>query len=260
MARKKLGELLVQAGLVTETNLRAALAEQRRWGGTLGRTLIEMKMLREEDLVRTLSSQLGIQAVDLDAMAIPKEVIDLVPGELAQQWSAVPFGQPMKFLDVAMADPTNLGIADELRIRTQLNIRPYLAGPKMIERAIAKYYGRGFGMYQRAPEVSPIELASPDNLDPATLAPARAAQASSVGRGGEGIRPYPRAQHGTAPPPIGLPRDAPTALDAEVTALQSRISNLEALVHRDEEVLRKVLALLIEKGLATREEILERLR
>ena len=106
MARKKLGELLVQAGIISETSLRAALAEQRRWGGTLGRTLIEMKMLREDDLVNTLSNQLGIQAVDLDAMAIPANILAFVPGELAQQWSLVPFAQPMKFLDVAMSDPT----------------------------------------------------------------------------------------------------------------------------------------------------------
>ena len=65
----------------------------------------------------------------------------------------------MKFLDVAMAEPTNLGIIDELRIRTQLNIRPYLAGPKMIERAIAKHYRRGFGRALRREAVVSLDSA-----------------------------------------------------------------------------------------------------
>src|SRR6185295_13691470 len=144
MARKKLGEMLVEAGVITEQSLRAALGEQRRWGGTLGRSLIEMKLVSEPELVGVLAKQLNLPTIDLDKADIPQAVLDLVPGELAQQHNLVPFAQPMKFLDVAMADPTNIGVLDELRIRTQLNIRPYLAGPKMIERALAKHYRRGF--------------------------------------------------------------------------------------------------------------------
>ena len=113
-----------------------ALAEQRRWGGTLGRTLVEMKLISEAELVRVLSQQLEPAERSISTtLEIPPTVLELVPGELAEQHSIVPFAQPMKFLDVAMAEPTNLGVIDELRIRTQLNIRPYLAGPKMIERA-----------------------------------------------------------------------------------------------------------------------------
>jgi hypothetical protein len=69
----------------------------------------------------------------------------------------------------------------------------------------------------------------------------------------EGLRPSPA----TRPPPISMP---PPNRDAEIDALQERISKLEALIERDEEVLRKLLALLVEKGVATREEILERIR
>ena len=98
--------------------------------------LVEMKLVNETELVRALSRQLNLPTIDLDSFEIPRAVLDHVSGDLAQQLNLVPFAQPMKFLDVAMADPTNLGVIDELRIRTQLNIRPYLAGPKMIERAI----------------------------------------------------------------------------------------------------------------------------
>ena len=248
MARKKLGEMLLEAGVIDATGLRAALVEQRRWGGHLGRVLIDMKLVSEEQLVAILSRQLGIATVDVDKVQIPQAVIELVPGEVAEQFSLIPFAQPMKFLDVAMSDPTNLGIVDELRIRTQLNVRPYLAGPRTIERAVAKYYGRGIMATSSARNAShDVDL--------------------------ESSRPMEVIRGGTYPPPLGKPSDgAPgdelgVALpqpsrnrDAEITALQERISKLEALIARDEDVLRKVLALLVEKGVATREEILERIR
>ena len=274
MARKKLGEMLVEAGVLSEQGLRTALNEQRRWGGTLGKTLIEMKLLSESELVRVLSLQLSLPTIDLDNLDIHPTVLELVPGELAEQNNVVPFAQPMKFLDVAMADPTNLGLIDELRIRTQLNIRPYLAGPKMIERAVAKHYRRGFGRMQhqhrRVDTSLPVETTGDtvslgDGGGPSYGRPDTAE--IDAARRREGLRPMPRPSR---PPPLDVPMTpSPVALpgppalvtrDAQIDALQDRISTLEALVARDEEVLRKLLALLVEKGVATREEILERIR
>ena len=260
MPRKKLGEMLVEAGVLSESGLRMALNEQKRWGGTLGRTVVDMKLVSEAELVRVLAQQLNLPTVDLDTRDIHKTVIDLIPAEVAEEHTLVPFAQPMKFLDVAMADPTNLGVIDELRIRTQLNIRPYLSGPKMIERAIGRFYGRGFARHQHRPDI-PLE---------ATVAPKRvvdpAPPAAPSGHS-DGIRMFPRR-----PDPSMIPEDAgPPSIslgsisrdstrDAEIDALQERLSALEALVARDEEVLRKLLALLVEKNVATREEILERIR
>lgn len=224
--RKQLGQMLIEAGAIDEHQLRSALADQRRWGRPLGRTLVELRLIKEEDLVRVLGQQLGLPSVDLDRVTIAKHVIELVPNQLAFQHNIVPFAQPMKFLDVAMLDPTNLGVVDELRIRTQLNIRPYLAGPKMIERALVKYYG-GIAkqQLQEAYEI-PIDITGPR---PAVR--------------DEGVKPSKKAAD----------------REDEMVALQQRVSKLEALIARDEDVLRKLLALIIEKGLATREEIVERL-
>jgi type IV pilus assembly protein PilB len=248
MARKKIGEMLIEAGLLDQVGLRAALVEQRRWGGPLGRILIDMKLVNEDQLVAALSRQLGIPTIDIDKMSISPSILDLVPGELAEQHSLVPFAQPMKFLDVAMSDPTNLGIIDELRIRTQLNVRPYLAGPKALERAIAHYYGRGFGSVNSAtrPGMMATGMVEFDTVDPG--------RPMEVLRGSGGSE-TPRLA-GTVD--IGLP--TPGRRDAEIQALQERISKLEALVQRDEDVLRKLLGLLVEKGVASREEILERIR
>ena len=276
MARKKLGEMLVEAGVLAEQSLRMALSEQRRWGGTLGRILIDMKLLSEAELVGTLGKQLSLPTIDLDTIDIHPTVLELVPGEVAEQHSIIPFAQPMKFLDVAMAEPTNLGVIDELRIRTQLNIRPYLAGPKMLERALAKHYRRGFGrQLNRRDEDIAIEshgdLVSPGLVDSGRSRPDTAE--IDAARRREGLRATPRPTrppgldvHSVAAPGAPSLHDGPPPIstrpsrDAEIDALQDRISTLEALVARDEEVLRKLLALLVEKGVATREEILERIR
>jgi type IV pilus assembly protein PilB len=218
MARKRIGEILIEAGVIDETRLRAALIEQQRWGGPLGRLLVEMKIVDETSMVHALSRQLAVPAVDLDAQAIPAAVIALVPGELCEQHSLVPFATQMKFLDVAMADPTNSGILDELQIRTHLNVRPHLAGPKAIERAIGRYYQRGFNL---------------------------AARSGSIQSRG---------------PEIDIDPPGPPGLENEVEALQARVSKLETLQARDEDVLRKVLGLLVEKGVARREDILARIK
>lgn len=236
MARKKLGEMLIEAGVLDEARLRSALADQRRWGRSLGKTLVEMKLIAEDELVRVLGKQLGLPAVDLDKFVIPDSVTSLIPDELARQHQIVAFDQQMKFLDVAMVDPTNLGIIDELRIRTQMNIRPYLCGPRMIERALSRYHG---GTVRSDIAIS-IEM--PDELE------------SAVEQRVTNELPRRVPARTVSPPTLsGHTRDD------EIEALQSRISRLEALVERDEQVLKKLLALLVDKGVATREEIVERL-
>ena len=254
MARKKLGEMLIEAGVLDEARLRSALADQRRWGRSLGKTLVELRLIAEEELVRVLGKQLGLPSVDLDHVDIPEAVTNLIPDELARQHQIVAFDQQMKFLDVAMVDPTNLGVIDELRIRTQKNIRPYLCGPRNIERALAKYHGGT----QRSE--AGIALDTPDMLEidhdpqpertrrPITQAPNFQQPQQPQG---DGLRAYPR----TTPPLLS----GGQLRDAEIDSLQARLQRLEALVARDEEVLRKLLALLIDKGVASRDEILERL-
>ena len=257
MARKKLGEMLVEAGVLTEQGLRTALNEQRRWGGTLGSKLVDMKLVPEAEIVRVLSMQLSLPTIDLENTPVSPDVIALVPTEMAHDHYLVPFAQPMKFLDVAMADPTNLGVLDELRIRTQLNIRPYLAGPRMIERALARYYPRGFARMHR-PDLAVPLVEGADVMD--APAPLPTGMKDAFPR----QRPRQTSSSLAPPPPAArAPSGGPPLMstrDAEIDALQTRISKLEALVQRDEEVLRKLLALLVEKHVATREEILERIK
>lgn len=253
MARKRIGEILTQAGVLDSAGLRAALTEQRRWGGPLGRILVDMKLVSEDALVRALSQQLNFPVVNIDKLRIAPEVLELVSGDLAEQHGIVPFNLEGKFLDVAMSDPTNLGIIDELRIRTQLNVRPYLAGPKAIERALARCYGRGMGLMnmgiggQSDTDIPIIE----DGLD--LDAPTTGARAGGAELGASQRRA--NLMELTSGKKVGADER-----DAEIRSLQERIQRLEALITRDEDVLRKLLGLLVDKGIATRDEILERIK
>lgn len=338
MARKRLGEILLEAGLIDEATLRVALTEQRRFGGHLGRVLVDMKKVLEEDLVAALSRQLAVPVIDLDHLDIPQPVIELVPGEMAEAYSIIPFAQPMKFLDVAMGDPTNQTAIDELRVRTQLNIRTYLAGPKAMERALFRYYGRGMsatvggrrvrsdvdledmsspegdmelvggydldlpmrgspprgpaprGAAGSSPAVARVAPPTPSRGVPeaptsvpaATQPPPTTSSISQVSL--SAIRPpsVPAAERVAPPPPNPAETRPQTAQGvtrtdlippagqsqpmarvptmAEIAALHERIANLEALLRRDEDVLKKLMALLIEKGVATRDELIAKLK
>jgi hypothetical protein len=247
----KLGQILVQAGVLKPEGLQAALNEQRRWGGHIGGILVDMGLVPEATMVEALAKQLNLPMVRLSEFTIHKEILDLVPAELADQHRLVPFNREGKFLDVAMADPTNLGIIDELRIRTQLNVRPYLAGPRAIQKALSRYYGRsgpnfGYGISDDLSSLGNTTL--PANVDVIEL----------DDRGAR--RQAPDVKTGEYPIGVTIQYGKPATRDDEIKALQTRIQQLEALVARDEDVLRKVLSLLIEKRIATREEILERIK
>lgn len=222
MSRKRLGEILIAAGVISKQQLDHALQEQRRWGGPLGKILIDADFVSETVLVRALGKQLNIPVVQLSGITIAESVLATVSRELAEQHGVIPFQLQSKFLDVAMTDPMNMGIIDELRIRTRLNVRPYLAEASEIQKAIRRSYASEM-------DVGGIDV---DFGDPHAGGIMRAATED----------------------PLADMREA------EIAALQRRLSALETLVSRDENVIRKLLGLLVRKGIATREEILDAIK
>jgi type IV pilus assembly protein PilB len=241
MARKKLGEVLVQAGLLDEQKLRVALREQQRWGGPLGRHLLELHLVREEDLVRALAMQLNFPvAPDLVANKPTDQVLDLLPLDFCEEHSLVPFHIDGKFLDVALCDPTNLAVLDEIRIRTKLNVRPHITGPHALERALSKHY-KGID----------LEVPQRPNSNMMGAVLNTPAQGMIAGVRYVDFRSDPNMQAVGGGSPAATP-----ALEAVVEKLQKRVGELESFLARDEAVIRKLLGLLVETGVFTREQIL----
>src|SRR5437763_15017297 len=89
--RIRIGDLLVKAGVITDLQLKAALAEQSQWGGKLGDMLVRMEFITEEVLVRALSKQTGIARADL-ARQPDRESVARIPAETAEEFNMVPLG------------------------------------------------------------------------------------------------------------------------------------------------------------------------
>ncbi len=150
-SKKRLGELLVEASYLDRLQLRAALLQQEQWGKPLGRTLVEMRLLSEPQLIRILSEQLHLPTVDLSTTPVSHEALAFLGEYLCRKLEVLPFAYDTKnrFLDIAMSDIQSQFLYDTLRVRTRCNIRPFLAGPDAIRDAIERAFG---------PDLSELEL------------------------------------------------------------------------------------------------------
>ena len=142
--KPKVGEILVQAGVIDEMQLSSALGEQARWGRRLGLTLIKMGMVEEAHLVRALASQLDLPVASLAGKRISDDVIALVPLRVASEHGVIPLfvkkeGRTSQ-LFLGMEDPSNLAVLDDLRFRTGMEIHPVMVGPSELGEAIDRYY------------------------------------------------------------------------------------------------------------------------
>lgn len=140
----KLGEMLKEAGLIDDFQLKSALSYQRNCGGRLGTALIALKYISEETLLDFLAEQLKLTRVDLSQRRLAEEVVRCLPEAKARQYNVIPVARKehggVVYLLVAMSDPTNLGLIDELQTATGCRIRPALDTEHSIRAAIDKAY------------------------------------------------------------------------------------------------------------------------
>ena len=140
--RKKLGELLIEGGLIDQYQLKSALAHQRQWGGRIGANVVKLGFLTEDELVAFLSRTFNLPSVNMHTVKVPQQVIAAVPKEVAKKYGIVPLQQSAdkKVLTVAMSDPTNLLALDELTFLVNARIKPVITSDTGIEDAMRHYY------------------------------------------------------------------------------------------------------------------------
>ena len=136
---KKLGQILVEEGLITPQQLEQALHQQSRDDQPLGRILINRGMVKESDLVAALAKQIGFRFVDLSDYLIEPTAASLIPEQVARRYRALPIGHEDGKLLVAMADPANLFALDDIRTLTGMEIQPVVATASDIDGAIRRY-------------------------------------------------------------------------------------------------------------------------
>lgn len=245
--RRRLGELLIEAGVLDESRLKAALAEQRKWGGRLGRTVVEMGFVDETAMCRVLAQQLRLGTIDLDGAPLPDRITDHLRLDLAERYGCFPtsFDSQTNTLTVATSDPTNVEALQELEFATSQKVAAVVATASSIDRAIRRYY---FGE-----SVSSTKAATPGELGLSEttyeLDQLMAAPAAS---------PRPPARAARPPPPPPVDQNSVEGLRKEVALLREQVDGMEAIISSQVRALRSLLEILIEAGLITRDEYLER--
>ncbi|MEN3004388.1 ATPase, T2SS/T4P/T4SS family [Dehalobacterium formicoaceticum] len=139
--KKKLGDWLIEAGMITDRNLQEALNIQKRTGERLGTILVNQGFTTEHDIMQVLARQLNVDAIKLGSVVLLPNVTKLVPEALIKQQRVVPVKKEGNKLFVAMPDPLNLVVLDDLHLATGLTIVPMIAMEQDIDGAIKKLFG-----------------------------------------------------------------------------------------------------------------------
>jgi len=231
--KQKIGDLLVAAGTIDAAQLAAALGEQKAWGRPLGMTLVRMGFVDENTLVHALASQLKLPVVQLAGKVVKQEVLDRVPIDLAEKYRCLPLllndegGQQVLYL--GMEDPADLEAVDEISFQIGDTVKPVLVAPSELDEALHRHYH--WASSSTNPDMATD--VEPDGFE-AGGEPEFIDLPEATGEEG-------RASAATSAPTTSV---APSGRAAGVSS---------------ESILRALSQLLVEKGVITRDELIDRI-
>jgi len=139
---KRLGEILVENGIVTKKQLEEAVESQVIFGGKIGTNLVELGYISVNTLAVFLSLQHGVQLPPYSQIEnIPSDILSLVPKEMVKKYRVIPFKKENKILHLIMEEPQNLDAIDEIAFLTGFKIKPYVLPEILIRYLLERYYG-----------------------------------------------------------------------------------------------------------------------
>jgi len=163
MAYKRLGDILVSAGTLSENDLNEALAGAREAKMRIGEYLIHQGLISERQIIDALRLQLGIDFIDLTKASIETEMAALVPRNLAKMYSILPVKLEGETLYLAMVDPLNFTAIEDVKNATKKRVIPMIATERALERAHVMLYGNE-GVNRAIDELQKERLAVMDNI------------------------------------------------------------------------------------------------
>ncbi len=137
---KRIGELLINANMITPDQLKHALAEQKTYPARLGSTLVRLGHLKDYELTTFLSLQFGVPTINLHELSISDEVTELISSELANRHLILPVNRIGSTLIIATSDPTDLSALDDIKFITGYDIETTVASETAIKEAIDRFY------------------------------------------------------------------------------------------------------------------------
>jgi len=138
--KRRLGNILVNAGKITGYQLQEALKSQKALGKKIGEILVDSKIITEDDIIESIEQQTGIKKVDLNTINFDRKAITLIPQNLCDKYILIPFGFDNNKIKVALADPLNIFAIDDVAISTGFEIESYISRKKDISKFIGIYY------------------------------------------------------------------------------------------------------------------------
>jgi type IV pilus assembly protein PilB len=140
VTQDRLGEVLVREGLITKEQLSRALQEQTQSSMRLGYCLVKLGYVDENELTKLMARQHRMPAVDLTRFEVDPRIIKLIPNDIATKHLILPLKRDGRTLTVAMADPGNIAVIDDLKFITRYDIFPVLAGEFTLRNFVEKHY------------------------------------------------------------------------------------------------------------------------
>ena len=134
--KRKLGDILVMAEKITSLQLKEALNVQKILGKKLGEILIDSGIVSEENIIEAITKQTGIERVDLNNVKFEKKVIKILPRNLCDKYNLIAFGFEGEKIQVALSDPLNIFAIDDVSISTGLDVKSYITNKKQIQKFI----------------------------------------------------------------------------------------------------------------------------
>ncbi len=175
--KKRLGDILVEVGIITSEQLSDALEIQKRTGGKLGAILSQMGAINEEVMLAFLGKQCGVSYISLSEYGvIPQEVIHTVPKSIVRRQNLIPVRINGQIVTVAMADPFNIFAIDDIKLTTGLDVQVVIALDDDIKKAIDTYYA----VFYECDELSGKEMLPDEDIVNYVLSPGVKAGSSAV--------------------------------------------------------------------------------
>ena len=137
---KKLGELLMDAGLITLAQLDQALELQKDKGGLIGEILVQLKFTTEEDIAKTLTAQYGFAYLPLSNYEIDAELAKMIPERVANQYCLIPIDRMSNNLTIAMSNPLNSQAVEDIETISGCSVQIFVSTTTDIRQAIGKFY------------------------------------------------------------------------------------------------------------------------
>ncbi|MCK5180373.1 MAG: Flp pilus assembly complex ATPase component TadA [Candidatus Omnitrophica bacterium] len=138
--KDRLQEILIRDKHISSKDLDCALKEQKKSGGELSKILVKLKIIDEDVLAQVLSEGLGLPPINMDRLKVDPDIAKIIPKETASKYQIMPISLMGDHLTLAMADPLNIFVIDNVKVLTGYKINPIIGRPNDIAQTIEKYY------------------------------------------------------------------------------------------------------------------------